>query len=280
MAIDQSLYLDSAIRDWVLIPITLVMVLVGVLRHNVTMLINSPPKKSTLAKIREQRVLGRSQALQANYFQLPPSSFVARRAYLIDALGSGKYLADPVKPGSEPNKPKNPLTEPGGMDSMMEGMKKSMVMMVPQTVIMGWINFFFSGFVLIKLPFPLTLRFKPMLQRGIETPDMDVTWVSSLSWYFLNLFGLNAIYRLVLGDGNAADGTRDMAAMGNMAGAGMPGLPGQTPDVAKIHAAERDNLELAGLDLLDLVNRPSPPPGVRRWIGDGIEGRVLALYTR
>ena len=39
-----------------------------------------------------------------------------------------------------------------------------------------------------------------MLQRGIETPDLDVTWVSSLSWYFLTLFGLNAVYRLVLGD--------------------------------------------------------------------------------
>ena len=118
-----------------------------------------------------------------------------------------------------------------------------------------------------------------MLQRGVETPDMDVTWVSSLSWYFLNLFGLNAIYRLVLGDGNAADGTRDMAAMGNMAGAGMMGAPGQQPDFAKIHSTERDNLQLVGLDLLDLANRPSPPPGMRRWVGDGIESRVLALYS-
>lgn len=27
-----------------------------------------------------------------------------------------------------------------------------------------------------------------MLQRGIEAPDMDVTWVSSISWYFAALF--------------------------------------------------------------------------------------------
>ena len=41
-----------------------------------------------------------------------------------------------------------------------------------------------------------------MLQRGIETPDMDVRWVSSLSWYFLNFFGLNGLYRIILGGDN------------------------------------------------------------------------------
>src|ERR1700760_4718987 len=56
--------------------------------------------------------------------------------------------------------------------------------------------------ILVKLPFPLTLGFKSMLQRGIETPDMDVRWVSSLSWYFLNFFGLNGLYRLILGSDN------------------------------------------------------------------------------
>ena len=56
----------------------------------------------------------------------------------------------------------------------------------------------------VKLPFPLTLGFKSMLQRGIETPDMDVRWVSSLSWYFLNFFGLNGLYRLILGGDNCA----------------------------------------------------------------------------
>jgi len=42
-----------------------------------------------------------------------------------------------------------------------------------------------------------------MLQRGIETSDMDVRWVSSLSWYFLNFFGLNGLYRLILGGDNS-----------------------------------------------------------------------------
>lgn len=41
-----------------------------------------------------------------------------------------------------------------------------------------------------------------MLQRDIQTPDLDVSWVSALSWYFLTLFGLNAVYSLVLGGEN------------------------------------------------------------------------------
>lgn len=55
---------------------------------------------------------------------------------------------------------------------------------------------------LVKIPFPLTVGFKSMMQRGIETQDMDVRWVSSLSWYFLNLFGLNGLFRLLLGSDN------------------------------------------------------------------------------
>lgn len=57
-------------------------------------------------------------------------------------------------------------------------------------------------YMIVKLPFPLTPRFKTMLQSGVNTRDMDVTWVSSLSWYFLNLFGLGSVFALILGDNN------------------------------------------------------------------------------
>ena len=57
----------------------------------------------------------------------------------------------------------------------------------------------------MKLPFPLTIRFKSMLQSGVATRDLDVRWVSSLSWYFLNLFGLQSVFIFILGNDNGEE---------------------------------------------------------------------------
>jgi hypothetical protein len=168
----------------------------------------------------------RGSQLRAFRNAIPPHAFASRKAYLTEAFDQGKYLKNPNAPKEGTPAP-NPMTDPDMMEGMMEGMKKQVSNMVPQMLIMGWINFFFQGFVvskcfrinvrlpynwlprltchfphLVKLPFPLTLRFKSMLQSGVDTRDMDVTWVSSLSWYFLNLFGLNSVFTLILGDNN------------------------------------------------------------------------------
>jgi hypothetical protein len=50
----QSLFLDPALRDWVLLPIFIVMIMVGILRHYATLLLQSPPKSESLKAIREQ----------------------------------------------------------------------------------------------------------------------------------------------------------------------------------------------------------------------------------
>jgi ER membrane protein complex subunit 3 len=98
-----------------------------------------------------------------------------------------------------------------------------------------------------------------MLQRGIETADMDVTWVSSLSWYFLNLFGLRGIFDLILGEGNSADGMKDMQSMAvpqQQQAAAM----GQPQDMQKIFMTEKEHLDLT----------------VHEWDLASVETRLLA----
>jgi hypothetical protein len=55
---------------------------------------------------------------------------------------------------------------------------------------------------IVKLPFPLTIKFKSMLQAGVATRDMDPRWMSSISWYFLCIFGLQSVFNFLLGSEN------------------------------------------------------------------------------
>lgn len=114
-----------------------------------TLLINGAPKKQPIKAIREQRALTRGAILRQNGNHIPASAYNSRKTFLTLAFESGAYLKDPEAAAAGRGAP-NPLTDPGGMEMMMEGMKKNLVMVVPQTVIMGWINFFFSGFVLSR----------------------------------------------------------------------------------------------------------------------------------
>lgn len=246
-----DLVLDPRLREWVLFPILFVMILVGVARHYVTVLLQATPKVEEAKKLREQQYLTYSQNLRQAAGNIPYDSFVARQSYLAEQFKAGTYVSDPnAKPGM-PN-----LSDPQGMDGMMNMMKGQIMTVVPQTIMMGWINAFFSGFVLMRLPFPLTVRFKAMLQTGVATSDLDVRWVSSLSWYFLNLLGLRSVYNLILGDNNSAGGAAAMGA-NPTAAFKQPGI-----DFTKLYIAEAENLELVKHD----------------YLLEGIEKRILQSF--
>ncbi|GJN66514.1 protein UCP010045, transmembrane [Purpureocillium lilacinum] len=232
----QTLHRDPQLFYWILIPITVVMVLTGVLRHYASVLMATAPKKLEARALREQRALARGVALRSNYHALSQRAFEARREGLTAGYESGAFLKEPERKGQPPA---NPLTDPSQMDGMMGMMKNNMAMIIPNTLIMSWINAFFSGYVIMKLPFPITIKFKSMLQAGVQTKDMDPRWMSSISWYFLCIFGLQFVYVFLLGSDNAASQMAQQMAAQQMPMGGMGG-PGQDPD--KQFKAEAENL--------------------------------------
>lgn len=157
------------------------------------------PKRFDEKAVKEQRSMIHGVTTRNNFHVLSAPSFRVRREYLTGAYESGAFLKDPDRRGQPPA---NPMTDPSAMDGMMGMMKNNMAMMIPNTLIMSWINAFFSGFVIIKLPFPITIKFKSMLQAGVMTKEMDPRWMSSISWYFLCIFGLQSVFNFILGSEN------------------------------------------------------------------------------
>ena len=126
------------------------MILTGVLRHYFTVLLSPTPKKLSLPSLREQRALLHGINLRTNYSSISLSSFLARKNNLVAAFKNGEFLKDPDARGKPAG---NPMTDPAAMEGMMGMMKGNMAMMIPQTLIMGWINAFFAGFVISMLGF-------------------------------------------------------------------------------------------------------------------------------
>ncbi|KAF3530051.1 hypothetical protein DY000_02037826 [Brassica cretica] len=202
----EDLVLDTAIRDWVLIPLSVVMVLIGVLRYFVSKLMRSSPTPDA-KMVKEGQVVIRARNLKAGANFIPPKSFRARRFYFSNEENGLLHV-----PKDQAQNPQAQMFSDPNM--AMDMMKKNLSMIIPQTLTFAWVNFFFSGFVAAKIPFPLTQRFRSMLQNGIDLSTVDVSYVSSRSWYFLNLFGLRGLFSLILGDENAIDDTQRMMQMG------------------------------------------------------------------
>ena len=79
---------------------------------------------------------------------LSPASFESRKIYLVNAYKNGAFLKS--GPEGRGQAAPNPMTDPAAMEGMMGMMKGNMAMMIPQTLIMSWINAFFAGFVIRK----------------------------------------------------------------------------------------------------------------------------------
>ena len=86
-----------------------------------------------------------------------------------------------------------------------------------------------------------------MFQRGLEVlPDLEPSYVSSVSWYFLVMYGLRSFYKLVIGDPPLE--VREQEMLLTQQGMQNPPNPGaKTNDVqamVKQLQGEAENLEL------------------------------------
>jgi hypothetical protein len=145
MVASTPLVLDPAIRDWVLIPIVVIMFLMGILRNNVMKMLrkDTAPQR---AQVQQNNQLMRSRRLRANAGFIPSSAFAARKQFFVNK-DSGILMQKMEAPN-----PMQAMQDPSVMMNMMQG---NFAMMVPQMVMMGIVNYFFSGFVLgARLPHP------------------------------------------------------------------------------------------------------------------------------
>jgi len=96
-----------------------------------------------------------------------------------------------------------------------------------------------AGFLVVKIPFALTERFKQLTQQGIGVAALDTSYVSSGSWYMIAQTGIMRVLQLVnVGSAVSEQQMMQMQMMGPMAG----GAGGQAFNAKQAFAAEASAL--------------------------------------
>lgn len=184
-----DIHLDRSLQIWVLLPIFLATLLMGMVRRNVSSLMLSEPK-SNILKNRDANLLKRSKRLRMNYTSIPFEQFEARRNYFVNSE-TGVLRKPPQQLDSI-----SALMDP---ESLANQVVSVLISVVPHMLLGTWARYLYAGVAVCRLPFTLTPRFRGMLQSGMEmgAQNLDVSYVSSLSWYILNLFGNAGLLSLI-----------------------------------------------------------------------------------
>lgn len=152
------------------------MILVGVVKHFMSKAMASVPKVEQKA-FRERsallfpflfflsssssspptschsQALAKGKLLQVNGRFIPAASFARRKEILGEKFLAGEYLRNPNQSALDA------FADPTNMNGMMDGMIKNMAVFIPQSMIFGWVSYFFTGFVLSKT---FTIPLKPL----------------------------------------------------------------------------------------------------------------------
>lgn len=207
-----QIYLDARIRDYVFIPLVMLMVGVQLLRITAMRYLNAPsnkllnPAKLSLGSLqgtyfekdadiqrelpaepidvkkcleegttsdnKEGMALARSMRIRKNAEWLPEQAVKTRKAFYCNKPDG--YLHKKVEVANPMNMMANP--------DMMNNMLRQNIQGVVQMMMFSVIGSIFQGFITAQLPFPLGHKFKQMLQQGLNVVALDATYVSSMSW--------------------------------------------------------------------------------------------------
>ncbi len=191
------LRIDSSLRNWVFIPLTLITVCVSLLMKYLTYIFNQGSEKKIKSETKTieafdyktemknkdtdiviKNAINRANLLKNNFMYISEKGFKKRQAFFNEFFS--RQFEDKQADFMNPNM----------MTDMLTRNISNAIYYISLFVVGG---FFFSGYILLKLPFGLTRTFKSMMQQGLSLPDFDPSYVSAISWCLILVFGINPI---------------------------------------------------------------------------------------
>lgn len=190
--------LDSSLRNYIFIPLTVITVCVSLLMKYLTALFSKskkqlfPIERKALEefnleqelKIKDtdiviQNSIDRANRLKDNFMFISEKGFKKRQAFF------NEFFSREFKSTQSMD-----FMNPSMMGDMLKKNVTNAVYYISLFVVGGY---FFSGYLILKLPFGLTRKFKSMMQQGLNLPDFDPSYVSAISWCLILVFGINPI---------------------------------------------------------------------------------------
>lgn len=192
-----TIILDVEIRNNVLLPIMFVMLCLAILRTHVMMILFGP-SSFNLDRTYDDQIGIRTRRIIANGSRISPASYLSRKAYLIDSK-TGLLTKKSVKATDLlATMNSNPMMDPSNMGNLMKGQFAGLINQMYMIFMYSSIDHYFQGFVAAKLPFSVTKGFKAMFHAGIDLPNLELSFISSSSWFLLNFTGMNGVNEIIL----------------------------------------------------------------------------------
>ena len=189
--------LDSSLRNYIFIPLTIITICVSLLMKYLNSFFNKnkkPDVRSQTNSIEEfsfenelklkdtdlkiQNSVDRANLLKENFMFISKNGFRKRQAFF-NNFWDQEFKENQAE-----------LMNPNMMGDMLKKNVSNAIYYISLFVVGGY---FFSGYLILKLPFGLTRKFKSMMQQGLNLPDFDPSYVSAISWCLILVFGINPI---------------------------------------------------------------------------------------